>query len=302
MIIFIHVFLFAVLLAVFLATGVVVGWLLVRFGQSLVPRNPNAPDFRTHLELMSADEILPNYITSIKGHLPKLRQEPVDSGSWETSWHAISQVADQMGKHLERLRLIRTGLDETRIRVEPVNLAGLIENIILKTLEPAAAEKNITLRLEFQQIPIPPVSGDREILSMIFTTLLENAIKHNPPETEVVADLIRQDGFARVRISDNGKGIKEELLKIIFVPGVRLGLAGAPRGAGMGLYIAKMLTELQGGTITVESQLGEGSVFSVSLPFERPEVLAETQKNTFFSRMVRHLFGSKLFRVPLKKT
>ena len=79
------------------------------------------------------------------------------------------------------------------------------------------------------------------------------------------------NGMALARISDTGKGMSQDRVTRIFDEGARDGGAGAPRGTGMGLYIAKVLTELHGGTIKVESEPGEGSVFSVALPFERPK-------------------------------
>ena len=69
----------------------------------------------------------------------------------------------------------------------------------------------------------------------IFTTLLDNAIKHNPSGTEVVAELTRQDGMALARISDTGKGMSQDLVTRISDEGTRDRDAGAPRGTGMGL-------------------------------------------------------------------
>jgi two-component system phosphate regulon sensor histidine kinase PhoR len=97
-------------------------------------------------------------------------------------------------------------------------------------------------------------------------TLIDNAIKHNRPKTKIMAEIDSSDEGATIRISDNGDGMKPENLSRIFDIGVREGGAGAPAGSGMGLHIAKLLTELQGGDISVESKLGQGSVFTVKLP------------------------------------
>ena len=167
------------------------------------------------------------------------------------------------------MRLIRFGLDETSLRVAPVNLTRLIENILI-TLEPAATERNVSLRMEVQGLT-QPVLGDPEMFEEIFATLLDNAIKHNPPGTEVVAELTLQNGMALARISDTGKGVSQDLVSRIFDEGTGDRAAGAPHGTGMGLYIAKMLAELHGGTIKVESEPEKGSVFSVALPLDRSE-------------------------------
>ncbi|MCH8840514.1 MAG: nitroreductase family protein [Planctomycetes bacterium] len=85
---------------------------------------------------------------------------------------------------------------------------------------------------------------DPEMVEEILTTLLDNAIRHNPAGTEVVAELGSRDGSAVVRVSDNGKGMAPEVVSRIFDEGARAGGAGASRGTGMGLYIAKLLTEM----------------------------------------------------------
>ena len=134
---------------------------------------------------------------------------------------------------------------------------------------------------------IAPIPGETGMLNEIFTSLLDNAVRYNPRGTEVVAELDSQNGMALVRISDNGVGIREDLLPIIFEPEVRHVRPGAPPGTGLGLSIARTLTELHGGSIKVESQVGQGTIFSIALPFERPEDLGATPKNT--SRWFRWL-------------
>ena len=270
-VVYMDVLLLGVFLLTALIAGVAAGWLIRRRREP-----PSAPDQRPSearllLQLMSrADHSLDNYITSIQGHLSVLGEElPTDAERWRTSRDALSQAATQMKRHVERLRLIRIGLDETTLRVAPVNLTRMIEHILI-VLEPVATEGDISLRMEVQR-PTEPVPGDPQMFEEIFTTLLDNAIKHNPPRTEVVAELLGRNGMAVARISDTGKGMSPDLVARIFEEGARDGSAGAPQGTGMGLYIAKMLTELHGGTIDVESRPGEGSAFSVALPLDRPK-------------------------------
>ena len=251
-----------------LVIGVLIGWLRARRRVPVPSQDQRSSEARPFLQLMSrADHTLDNYITSVQGHLSVLGEElPTDPQRWQVSRDAINEAAIQMKRHVEPLRLIRMGLDESSVRVAPVNLARLIEHILI-TLEPAATQRDVTLRMEVQRLT-QPVPGDPQMFEEIFTTLLDNAIKHNPPGTEVVAELTRQDGTAVVRVSDTGKGISADLVAHIFDEGAREAGAGSSRGTGMGLYIAKLLTESQGGTISVESRPEKGSVFSVALPLE----------------------------------
>ena len=264
------VFLTGILLAA-LVIGFLLGWLRFRRRAAPSAGDDGHSETRFFLQLMSrADHALENYVTSIQGHLSVLGEDlPTDAQRWKSSRDAIGQAATQMKRHVERLRLIRMGLDESSLRLAPVNLARLIEHILIG-LEPAATERDVTLRMEVQRLT-EPVPGDPGMFEEIFTTLLDNAIKHNPPGTEVVAELTGQDGMALVRVSDTGKGMSQELVATIFDEGARDRGAGAPPGTGMGLYIAKMRTELHGGSIKAESHHGKGSVVSVALPLSRPE-------------------------------
>ena len=262
-------FLAGILVATTVVGIVIGGWWASRRGSSSRRADVTSPETRRLLQLMSrADHALESYVTAILGNLSVLGDDlPTDPQRWQVSRDAIANAANQMKRHVQRLRLIRIGIDETNWRVAPVNLVRLIENILID-IEPAATERQVTLRMEVEG-PAQPVSADPEMVEEIFTSLLDNAIKHNPADTEVVAELVRMDRMAVVRVSDNGKGIASEVISRIFEEGARERGAGAARGTGMGLYIAKLLTELQGGTIQATSEPGKGSVFTVALPLVR---------------------------------
>ncbi len=112
------------------------------------------------------------------------------------------------------------------------------------------------------------VSGDAARLRQVLHKLLDNAIKFSPGGKEVGVDLVLHDGFARVSVWDTGIGIREEDLKVIFIPFRQIGTAarGVREGTGLGLAITKGLVEGHGGTIKVESELGKGSRFTFSIP------------------------------------
>lgn len=251
---------FAFFLAIFSVIGVFIGWNLAR-------RKPT--ETQNLLDSMRrADHILDSYIVSIQGEAEDLIKEfPVDASRWKNSMELIIQSAVRMDEHVKRLRLIRRGLEPFGTRVAPVNLAGVIEKV-QADLYRVAENRNITLEGLVFNGPNRPVTADRLMLEEIFTTLLDNAIKHNPPGTQVAAELTHSNDMALVRISDNGKGIDGNVLRKAFEPGGKDNRAGAAPGSGIGLFIAKTLTEIHRGTISVESELGKGSVFSVELPYD----------------------------------
>ena len=268
-IIYMDVALFVTTLVAAAGIGGATAW-YVRHRRALVPVTPIAEptdDLRPLLRLMSrADHTLESYVTAIQGNLSVLGDDlPTDTQRWAVSRDAIAHASDQMKRHLQRLRLIRIGLDESGWRVSPVNLPRLLEGILIG-LEPAATERGVKLRMEVRGTP-KAVPADPEMVDEILTTLIDNAIRHNPTGTEIVAELASVNGDATVTVSDNGKGIADT--EALFAEGVRNRSAGASRGTGMGLYVAKLLTDLQGGTIEATSEPGKGSSFTLALPLTR---------------------------------
>ena len=146
-----------------------------------------------------------------------------------------------------------------------VNLKALVEELYEDGII-LASEKGITLTLQSG----PPVLlvADRMRLHQLFLNLIDNAIKYTPPGGTVTLALERQDGSAVVRVSDSGIGIPEAEQGRIFDRFYRVDKARSREmgGAGLGLSIAKWIAELHRGTISVESVLQKGSVFTVRLP------------------------------------
>ncbi len=108
--------------------------------------------------------------------------------------------------------------------------------------------------------------GDKDALKQVLLVLIDNAHVHTPSGTAIDVSVALADRSASVSVRDSGPGIAPDVLPHIFE---RFYRGDAPRsgtGAGLGLSIAKELVERQDGTISVESELGQGTVFSVTLP------------------------------------
>ena len=112
------------------------------------------------------------------------------------------------------------------------------------------------------------VVADRSALKQVLLTLVDNAILHTEGTiivtTEVQSDAL--DPCVAIGIHDSGPGIEPEMLSQLFERFARGDQAREKPGAGLGLAIAKALVEAQGGTLSVESQIEQGSVFTVTLP------------------------------------
>ncbi len=175
------------------------------------------------------------------------------------------------GNHL--LKLIDDVLDFSRIEtgaiklsLEPVWLPEMADEV--RTNLAALAQRfDVMLRTEIDP-ELPPVLADRTRLIQVLINLGTNAIKYNRPGGEVVI-AATADGHGRLSLTvrDTGNGIPPEQLDALFEPFNRLGAEqGNIEGTGIGLTITKRLVELMNGRISVQSELGKGSVFAASLP------------------------------------
>src|SRR5690606_6549766 len=146
--------------------------------------------------------------------------------------------------------------------VAPLDVAQEV-HALADSLRPLATQKGLGLVVH------APVSGvhayaDRVALDRVLTNLLRNAIKFTE-EGRVVVSVRARGAEVWVRVSDTGRGIGEAFLPKLFdaFHQESTGVTRSHEGTGLGLTITKRLVELMGGTITLESTPGEGSVFSV---------------------------------------
>ena len=110
--------------------------------------------------------------------------------------------------------------------------------------------------------------ADREKVEQILVNLMTNAIKFTEPDGEITLECESGDGRVMVRVCDTGRGIPADKLSAIFEPFVQVARsAGAPsEGVGLGLAISKDLSRAMGGDLVAESEIGKGSVFTLTLP------------------------------------
>lgn len=110
--------------------------------------------------------------------------------------------------------------------------------------------------------------GNKELMQHLWLNLLGNAIKFTPTGGEITAEVTSHDGSIIVQIADTGEGMNEETLSHLFDPYYQGDISHSAQGLGLGLSIAKRIVELCNGSIGVQSELGTGSRFIVTLPAE----------------------------------
>jgi PAS domain S-box-containing protein len=178
----------------------------------------------------------------------------------------IVQASEHMGRLIDDL-LTYSRLGRTGVRREPVSLADLM-NEISRNMQSRLAEVHGTLHLSED---LPVVSGDHTLLSQVFTNLLENAFTYRKPDIspEVCVTYRSEDDHVIVEVSDNGIGIPPEHQEKIFNMFQRLHSEDEYPGTGIGLATVRKSVELLGGSVWVESNVGEGSTFFIRLSKEK---------------------------------
>jgi len=184
-----------------------------------------------------------------------------------TVLQGINAEAERLGNLIsDLLALARGDEGRTQFEREPVRL-DLLAGAVAANGEPLAAERAITLEV---QAPRPvTILGDEARLIQVVMNLLENAVHYTHPGGRVTVVVEARKNQARLAVRDTGIGIEPEHLPHIFERFYRADPARRHRGgssSGLGLSIVEWVVRAHGGAVAVESQLGQGSCFTVTLP------------------------------------
>jgi PAS domain S-box-containing protein len=207
-------------------------------------------------------------LTAMLGWLTILRGHRLDE---ETTKHAIETV-ERNAK--AQAQLIEDLVDVSRIvggklnlEVRPVDLLSVIDASV-DVVRPAVAAKQIHLEVNTEKA-VPPVSADPARLQQVIWNLLSNAVKFTPKGGTIEVRVSQVESSAEIVIRDNGIGISEDFLPLVFerFRQAESVATRSHRGMGLGLAIVRHLVELHGGTVIAESE-GEnkGSTFTIRLP------------------------------------
>ncbi len=177
--------------------------------------------------------------------------------------HASSLHLGRMIENLLDVSKIES--DRLEILPESVCLAEMIGTVI-HSVTSLVAGKNLRMQTEVSKDL--QVMADRDALQEILSNLIENAIKYSPEGKTISVEAHGTEGRVVISVRDEGMGIPAEKQKAIFEKFERVSQDKKTRekGLGLGLYIVKKLVEAQNGAIHVQSQIGVGSTFTVTLP------------------------------------
>jgi two-component system, OmpR family, sensor kinase len=210
---------------------------------------------------------LNNHLTPVKGQIDLLRRR-----AQQENRAADLSSADEAVRAIARMQqLIADLLDAARLEggvfalsPAPADLACLVQEVAERH---AGAAQQVNLRLPEELV----AQVDTSRLCQALENLLNNALQHSPKNAPITISLsqeTRVDGeWAVIEVADEGPGIAADLLPTLFE---RFAKESGSQGLGLGLYLARGVAHAHGGDLTVESELGKGSTFRLSLPIGDP--------------------------------
>jgi len=176
-----------------------------------------------------------------------------------SSQHLLSVIS-------EVLDLAKIESGEVELKLSNIRLTGVIQSL-RNEMMPILTAKKQSLEVNVEE-GLPMVHADRNRVRQVLLNLLSNASKFTPESGKLKVEAVRENNWCRVSVVDNGIGIKKDDQERIFEQFSQLdsNLAKEEGGTGLGLAIVKQIIEKHGGRIWVESEYGNGSRFTFTLP------------------------------------
>jgi two-component system, OmpR family, phosphate regulon sensor histidine kinase PhoR len=215
-------------------------------------------------------------LSIIKGYVETLLDpQPPDAGT-------ARQFLQTIQRHSQRLEMLIGDLlsisalesQQTRVQLDSVSLRDVAATAA-EELGRQARVKNTAIVVE---IPgdFPAVRADAQRLHQVFFNLMDNAVKYVQPGGRISISAKLTDGEIEIQVADNGPGIAAEHLPRIFERFYRVDKARSRElgGTGLGLSIVKHIVQAHGGRVWAESEVGRGSVFYFTLPWQPPGAVA----------------------------
>lgn len=203
-------------------------------------------------------------LTSIQGYSQAIIDQTIDAP--EKAAHIIYEESIRLTRMVTAITdLARMQAGQMVLTLTEIDLAGLVKGVADR-LEVMANKQQI--QLEVNASPVPPIMGDGDRLVQVLDNLLGNAIKYTPSGGRVSLNVFDEQDGVTIHIQDTGVGIPQADLSRIFERFYQVDKARGPRrGTGLGLAIAHEIIQQHQGKISVESQEGQGTAFSVWIPY-----------------------------------
>jgi two-component system sensor histidine kinase KdpD len=198
-----------------------------------------------------------------------LSPDPIEPEAKQDLLTVINEETDRLNRLVgEAAEMAQLDAQQVELRRETHRVREVVENALEKSKKTLAG-REVKLHIPDS---LPPVRVDLDRIAEVLVQLLENAAKYSSSETPITITAESSQGIVTISVADQGPGIDDLEQSLIFEKFYRgRDQRYRVQGTGMGLAIAKAIVEAHGGTISVTSQLGSGSVFHFTLPMgDRP--------------------------------
>lgn len=206
-------------------------------------------------------------LTIMRGELDVTLRRERDAGEYREALMTVHDEVTRLQDLVADLLLLARNDEPTPQPTLLVDLSAVAANVV-EHLQPLARARDHTLTLAANAVTVFGVAGD---LERLVRNLVENAIRYTPAHGTITLTVRQAGGRALITVADTGPGIDPAALPQLFERFTRAdsGRNRAAGGAGLGLAIAQAIAHRHGGAITVASVMGEGSIFTVTLPLAR---------------------------------
>ncbi len=208
-------------------------------------------------------------ITSIKGFSELLLMDDKISEEQREFLMIISNESQRLSKMISTFLSVSNleQSDKKEFSKVAVKLDTVVREVV-DELQETAKRKRIRL-VEQPNETLPPIAADKGLIRRAVSNLVDNAIKYSPERTSVMISTVLESDFLRVVVEDRGYGIPADEQEKIWQKFYRVARDGQDKeeeSTGLGLPLVKEIIEQHGGNVTVESEVGQGSRFSFTLP------------------------------------
>jgi len=254
-------------LAVSIVPAILGGYLLS--GRALRPIKTAMDSQRTFIADASHELRTPVTVVRTNAELLKRHLGPETTqtgGSDEVALDDILSESERLGRMVDQmLKLAEADAGARTLLTSEVSLKEVVETVA-RSMRSLAEVRRVSL--ETQLVEDVSISGDPSRMRELVSVLLDNAVKYADAGDLVEITVRKEHKRAIIRVSDNGPGIPAHALPHVFDRFYRVDKARSREsgGTGLGLAIARHIVDAHGGTISVESTLGEGTVVTVELP------------------------------------
>lgn len=208
-------------------------------------------------------------LTIIRGEAQvTLRQSSANESDYKMTLDAILEQAVMLSRLVDDLLfLTRAEMNQMHLELKPSAIVMLLTAEVSKW-QRLHQDRQIILDYP-QELAELMVVMDVSRIKQVLSILLDNAIKYSASSEPIQINLIQQEKVAKISVKDSGSGISAAEIENVFERFVRF--SKHAEGLGLGLPIAKAIIDAHAGEISVESNQGEGSIFSISLPMAKPQ-------------------------------